>query len=73
MEYFCVVKMNEHSRFRKDSSMKVVPGTFEAHNRNCSHLVKAGNDDVIIVDPPNGGLQKLTGPHTTVHFLACDQ
>jgi hypothetical protein len=59
MEYFCVVKINEHSRFRKDSSMKVVPGTFEAHNRNCSHLVKAGNDDVIIVDPPNGVSKNL--------------
>jgi hypothetical protein len=72
MEYFCVVKINEHSRFRKDSSMKVVPGTFEAHNRNCSHLVKAGNDDdVIIVDPPNGVSKNL--PAHILHFLACDQ
>jgi hypothetical protein len=44
----------------------VVPGTFEAQNRNCSHLVKAGNNDVIIVDPPNWS-QKLTSPHTFQH------
>jgi hypothetical protein len=77
MEYCCAAKINEYSRLRKDSSTNKAKGGFggaEAvllrhNNHNCSHVVKAEND-VIIVDPPNWPQKPLpatycTFPHVT--------